>query len=96
LKQRDGLASKPCNVALEYVISVKSDVFYKSLQLLGYVGNINIKGRRKRAFSEELKEKGKERGKEIGLNIRVEKKTEAMAQNRKTGEIREMLTINRS
>ena len=29
LKQRDGLAPKPCNVAPEYVISVKSTVFYK-------------------------------------------------------------------
>ena len=76
LTQRDGLAHKLCNAALEYVIRVKSTVFYKSLQLIGYAGDINFTARRKRGVSEELKE----RGKEVGLNIRVEKK-----KNRRSG-----------
>ena len=69
MKQRDGLAHKLCNVALEFVIRVKSTVFYKLLQSIGFVGDINITGRTKRAVSEELKQ----RGKEVGLSIRVEK-----------------------
>jgi len=70
LTQRDELAHKLCNVALEYVIRVKSTVFHKSLQLIGYTGDINITGSKKRAVSNEMKE----RGKEVGLNVRVKKK----------------------
>lgn len=70
LKQRDALAPKLCNVALEYVITDKSTALYKSLELIGYAGDINITGRRKRTVSEELKKSGKE----VGLNIKVKKK----------------------
>jgi len=75
LTLRDGLAPKFCNVAVEYVIRVKSTVFHKSLQLIGYSGDVNVTGSKKRAVSEELKE----RGKEVGLNIRLKEK------NRKSG-----------
>ena len=44
------------NIALEYVIKlsvqVKSPIFYKSVQLIGYTDDINIMGRMKRAISE--------------------------------------------
>jgi len=50
-----------------------------------------ITGRRKRAVSEELKE----RGKEVGLNIRVEK-NRTMVQNRRKGGKSQILTIKRS
>jgi hypothetical protein len=53
LKQRDALAPKLCNVALEYVIRDKSTALYKSLELIGYAGDINITGRRKRGQGPE-------------------------------------------
>jgi hypothetical protein len=56
LKQGDGLAPNLFNIALEYVIrqlsvQATSTIFYKSVQLIGYVDNINIMGRTKRAIS---------------------------------------------
>ena len=77
LKQGDGLAPKLFNIALEYVIrklsvQTTSTIFHKSVQLIGYAGDINIMGRRKRTISEVYGEL-KERAKEVGLIINFEK-----------------------
>jgi hypothetical protein len=57
LKQQDRLAPTLFNIALEYVtrqlsVQVKSTIFYKSVQLIGYADYINIMGRIKRAVYE--------------------------------------------
>jgi hypothetical protein len=44
---------------------VKSAIFYKSVQLIGYACDINIMGRRKRAVCEVYKEL-EERANEVG------------------------------
>jgi len=51
---------------------VKSTIFYKSVQLVGYADDINIMGRMIRPVS-EVYEELKERVKEVMVNIRVEK-----------------------
>jgi len=53
------------------------------VQIIGYVDDINIMGRTKRAISEVYGEL-KERAKEKGLNINTEK-TKAMLQSRRPG-----------
>jgi sorting nexin-29 len=73
LKQGDGLATSLFNIALEYVIrqlsvQTTSTVFHKSVQVIGYADNINIRGRTQRAISEVYGEV-EERAKEVGLNI---------------------------
>jgi hypothetical protein len=88
LKQGDGQAPNLFNIALEYIIrqllvQTTSTVFHKSMQLIGYVGNINIMGRTKRAIPDVYGEL-KERAKEVGLIINVDK-TKAMVQNRRLG-----------
>ena len=55
LKQLDGLAPSVFNIALKYVImllsvQVKFTIFYISLQLIGYAGDINIMEERKVLF----------------------------------------------
>jgi hypothetical protein len=95
LKQGDGLAPNLFNIALEYIIrqltvQTKSTIFYKSVQLIGYVDNINIMVRTKRAMLEVYSEL-KETAKEVGLNINVEK-TKAMVQSRRPRG-RELLTV---
>jgi len=62
---------------LEYVVrqlsvEVKSTIFYKSVQLIGYTDDIHNTGRTKRAVP-EVHEGLKEKAKETGLNIRDEK-----------------------
>lgn len=62
---------------MEYVTrqqsaEIKSTIFYKSVQLIGYADDINIMGRMIRALSEVCKQL-KGRAKEVGLNIHVEK-----------------------
>jgi hypothetical protein len=89
LLQGDGLAPNLFTIALEYVIRqlsvhVKSTIFYKSVQLIGYAGDINNMGRTKRAISETHSEL-KERAKEAGLTINVEK-TKAMCKAGDPGE----------
>ena len=96
LKQGNGMAPSLFNIALEYIIrqlsvQVKSTIYYKSVQLIGYADEINIMGRAKRAIS-DVYGKLKERAKEVGLNINAEK-TKAMVQNRRLRKI-ETLTIN--
>jgi len=96
LKQGAGLAPTYFNIALEYVIrqlpvDVKSTVFYKSVQLIGYTYDINIMGRTKISVS-EVYEELQERAKEVGLNITVEE-TKELVQNRRTGRISEILTL---
>ena len=51
---------------------VKSTIFYKSVQLVGYADDINIMGRMIRPVS-EVYEELKERVKGVMVNIRVEK-----------------------
>jgi hypothetical protein len=75
LKQCYGLIPNLFNIALEYVIrqlsvQVTSTIFHKSVQLIGYVDDINSMGRTKMAISEVYGEL-KERAKEVGLNINV-------------------------
>ena len=65
LKQGDGLVPNLFSITLEYVmrhlsVQFKSTIFYKSVQLIGYVDYINIMERTKRAILEvygELKER---------------------------------------
>lgn len=78
MKQGDGLAPYPFNIALEYLIRQlpvqdKSIIFYRTLlQLIGYANDINIMEIMKRALS-EVHEELEDRAKEVGLNISVEK-----------------------
>jgi sorting nexin-29 len=51
-------------------VEIKSTIFYKSVQLIGYADDINIMGRKKSQFS-EVYEEPQERAKEVGLNITV-------------------------
>jgi hypothetical protein len=95
-KQGDGLAPNFLNIVLEYVIrqlsvEVKSTIFYRSVQLVGYADDINIRGRKKSPVS-EVYEELQERAKEVGLNITVEE-TKEMVQNSITGRISEILTL---
>ena len=83
LKPGDGLALNLLNTTMEYVtrqlsVEIKSTIFYKSVQLIGYVDDINIMGRMVRVLSEVCEEL-KGRAKEVGLNISVEK-TKAFTQ----------------
>jgi sorting nexin-29 len=72
-------------------VQVKSTIFYKSAQLIGYADDVNIMGRMIRAVSEVCEEL-KGRAKEVGLNIRVEK-IFAAVQTRRTKRMSEILTI---
>ena len=69
-QQGGGLAPNFCHIALELVIrqlsvEVKSTVFYKSLQLIGYEYDINMMRRKKRAVCELYEELG-ERANKVG------------------------------
>jgi hypothetical protein len=87
LKQRDRLAAVLFNLSLEYVIwkvpiATNSTVFYKSAQLVGDAGDINILGR-SRAVAEEVHSAVEIQAKETGLSINVDK-TKIIIQTRKT------------
>jgi sorting nexin-29 len=86
LKQEDGLAPNPFNIALKYVIrqlsiQTTSTIFHRSVQLIGYADNINIMRRTMKNISDVYGEL-KEAPKEVGLIINVDK-TKAMVQNRR-------------
>ena len=70
-------------VVRQLSLQTVATVLHKSVQLIGYADDINIKGRTKRAISDVYGEL-KERAKEVGLIINVDK-TKAMAQNRRLG-----------
>jgi len=87
-KQRDRLAPNLFIIALEYIIrqlsvQTTSTVFHKSVQLIGYADDMNIRGRTKRAISDVYDEL-EERAKEVGLIINFDK-TKAMMQKRRSG-----------
>jgi hypothetical protein len=63
-------------------IATNSTVFYKSAQLVGDAGDINILGR-SRAVAEEVHSAVETQAKETGLSINVDK-TKIMIQTRKT------------
>jgi len=77
LKSEDRLALNFLNTRMEYVtrqlsVEIKSTIFYKSVQIIGYADDTNIMGRMRRAPSEVCKAL-KGRATEVGLNISVEK-----------------------
>ena len=96
LKPGDGLPLNLLNTTMEYVtrqlsVEIKSTIFYKSVQLIGYADDINIMGRIIRALCEVCKEL-KGTAKEVGLNISVEK-NKSIVHSRRTKIIRKILTM---